>query len=40
MKNIAVIYGGNSCEKDISVITAMQAMAALDKNKYKVFPVF
>ena len=38
MKNIVVIYGGGSCEKDISVITALQAMESLDKNKYNVFP--
>ncbi len=40
MKNIAVIYGGNSCEKDISIITALQAIESLDKTKYKMFPIF
>ena len=40
MKNLAVIYGGNSCEKDISIITALQAISAIDKSKYKVFPMF
>lgn len=40
MKNLAVIYGGNSCEKDISIITALQAMGAVDKTKYKVYPIF
>lgn len=40
MKNIAVIYGGTSCEKDISVITGTQAIAAVDKRDYNVLPVF
>ncbi|MDE6758518.1 MAG: D-alanine--D-alanine ligase [Clostridia bacterium] len=40
MKNLAVIYGGNSCEKDISIITALQAINAVDKSKYKVYPIF
>lgn len=40
MKNIALIYGGTSCEKDISVITALQAMEALDAKKYNVYPIF
>ena len=40
MKNLVVIYGGNSCEKDISIITALQAISAVDKTKYKVYPIF
>lgn len=40
MKNLAVIYGGNSCEKDISIITAMQALENVDRKKYNVFPIF
>ena len=40
MKNIAVIFGGRSCEHDISIITAMQALSALDKNKYTPYPVY
>lgn len=40
MKNIVVIYGGGSCEKDISVITALQAMESIDKTKYNVVPLF
>lgn len=39
-KNIAVFFGGNSPEKDISVITGLQAIANLDKSKYRVFPIF
>ena len=40
MKNLAIIYGGNSCEKDISIITAMQALEAVDKTKYKLYSLF
>ena len=40
MKNIALIYGGNSCEKDISIITALQSIEAIDKKKYNVFPIY
>ncbi|MDE6471456.1 MAG: D-alanine--D-alanine ligase [Clostridia bacterium] len=40
MKNIALIYGGNSCEKDISIITALQSLEAIDKKKYNVFPIY
>ncbi|MCL2751628.1 MAG: D-alanine--D-alanine ligase [Firmicutes bacterium] len=40
MENIAVLFGGRSCEHDISVITAMQAIHALDKAKYSVIPVY
>ncbi|MDE6189130.1 MAG: D-alanine--D-alanine ligase [Clostridia bacterium] len=40
MKNLAVFYGGNSCEKDISIITALQAMDAADKTKYKIYPIY
>lgn len=36
--NIAVIYGGDSCEKDISIITAVQAMKEI-AGEYDIFPV-
>ena len=35
MENLVIIFGGNSPESDVSVITAMQAAAAADKGKYK-----
>lgn len=38
--NIGVFYGGRSYEHDISIITAVQAMAALDRAKYKVLPIY
>ncbi len=39
-QNIIVLFGGNSVEKDISVITAIQVINALDKEKYCVIPVY
>lgn len=38
-QNIMVMFGGNSCEHDISVITAMQLIKNIS-NKYKVLPVY
>lgn len=38
MKTILVIYGGQSVEHDISVITALQAMKNV--KGYKVFPIY
>lgn len=40
MENLVIIFGGNSPESDVSVITAMQAAAAADKDKYKLYPVY
>ena len=36
---LAVFFGGKSVEHEISIISAVQAMAALDKEKYDVIPV-
>ena len=36
----AVFFGGPSVEHEVSVITAMQAIQALDKNRYDVIPVY
>lgn len=38
--NILVLFGGKSSEHDISVITALQAINAIDKVKYNVIPVY
>jgi D-alanine-D-alanine ligase len=37
---IAVFFGGKSVEHEVSVITGMQAAAALNKEKYEVTPVY
>ena len=38
--NIAVFFGGRSTEHEISVISANQAMAAMDTEKYNIIPVY
>ncbi|MCL2087587.1 MAG: D-alanine--D-alanine ligase [Oscillospiraceae bacterium] len=37
---LGVFFGGRSVEHEVSVITALQAVAALDKAKYEVVPVY
>ena len=39
-KNIVVIFGGKSTEHDISILSAMQMINSLDKNKYNVHPIY
>ena len=36
----AVFFGGPSVEHEVSVITAMQAIQAMDKERYDVIPVY
>lgn len=38
--NVAVFFGGESVEHEVSIISAHQAIEALDKNKYNVIPVY
>ncbi len=38
--NIGVFFGGRSTEHEISVISANQAMHAIDRNRYDVTPVY
>ena len=38
--NVAVMFGGKSVEHEISVISALQAVEYLDKNKYDVTPIY
>lgn len=37
---IGVIFGGESVEHEISIISAQQAIKALDQEKYQVFPIY
>lgn len=37
---IVVVFGGESVEHDISIITAIQALNAIDKQKYNVVPLY
>ena len=37
---VAVIFGGHSTEHEVSIISGLQAAAALDSNKYDVVPLY
>ena len=37
---VGVFFGGESVEHEISIISANQAMKALDQEKYEVVPVY
>lgn len=37
---LAVIFGGDSVEHEISIITAVQAMGFIDQNKYDIIPIY
>ena len=39
-ENIAVIFGGKSAEHDISIITGLQAISNVDREKYSVIPIY
>jgi len=39
-KIVAVFFGGKSLEHDVSVLTGLQALNAIDINKYTPFPVY
>ena len=38
--NVAVFFGGRSVEHEISVISALQAINAFDKEKYNIIPIY
>jgi len=38
--NLAVVFGGKSCEHEISVLTANQVIACLNKEKYRILPIY
>lgn len=37
---VAVLYGSKTCEHDVSIISGLQALKALDTEKYEGFPVY
>ena len=39
-KNIGVFFGGRSVEHEISIISALQVIKAIDKNKFDITPVY
>lgn len=38
--NVGIVFGGPSVEHDISIITAAQIYASIDKKKYNVLPIY
>ena len=38
--NVAVIFGGETVEHEVSIISANQAIKALDRDKYNVIPLY
>lgn len=38
--NVAVFFGGDSVEHEVSIISAVQAMTHLSKEKYNVIPIY
>jgi D-alanine-D-alanine ligase len=39
-KRIAVLFGGRSPEHDVSIVTGLQILGALDRTRYEAFPVY
>lgn len=39
-QNIAVVFGGRTCEHDVSVITGHQILENADRSKYDLIPVY
>ena len=37
---VAVIFGGHSVEHEVSIISGLQALNALNKDKYEAFPLY
>ncbi len=40
MKTIAVVFGGESVEHDVSILTAIQFIEAMDTERYEILPVY
>ncbi|MDR0848824.1 MAG: D-alanine--D-alanine ligase [Propionibacteriaceae bacterium] len=38
--SVVVLFGGKSVEHEVSIISAVQAMAAMDPDKYEIHPVY
>ena len=38
--NVVVVFGGESVEHDISIITGVQTINAINKQKYNVIPLY
>ena len=40
MRKVAVVFGGRSCENEISVLTGVFVMNVLDRTAYEILPVY
>lgn len=40
MKKLGVIFGGVTCEHDVSVVTGLQLIENVNKSKYEVVPIY
>jgi D-alanine-D-alanine ligase len=40
MKNVAILFGGISPEHEVSIITGLQVVENIDKNKYKPYVIY
>lgn len=40
MKKVGVIFGGVTCEHDVSIITGLQLIENMDKTKYEIYPIY
>lgn len=40
MKKLGVIFGGVTCEHDVSVVSGLQLIENVNKNKYEVIPIY
>ena len=40
MIKVGVIFGGESVEHEVSIISAVQAMNKLDNEKYEIIPIY
>ena len=38
--NVGVFFGGKSVEHEVSIITALQAIENIDKEKYDIIPIY
>ena len=37
---LGVIFGGETVEHEVSIISAVQAMASINKDKYDIVPIY
>lgn len=40
MKNLGIIFGSRTCEHEVSIISALQLIKAVDRSKYNVIPIY